>query len=173
MTSTDLLAAKEMLHAKLYDIESMMELKKDVAAGFVVLLNGGPLSPKSSSKVKDANNNNENRGLLLAFMSLTSGNVIDACFGVENPSIRNDTPASRSAQEAKTLLDDRDTTDSFRDLAVTAYCGAFEAVVIFNEQMDNLNCITKCFRSKTIRDESKCKIRAAFSALVMAIGDSN
>jgi hypothetical protein len=163
-TSADRLLSKEKLHAKLYDVGSMMELHQSVASGFIVLLNGGPASTT----------NNENEGTLpLAFMSLTSGNVIDACFGVKNPSKRDDTPTRRSAREAKMLIDEHDTTDSFRQIAVSAYCEAFKAVIIYNEQMNKLNCFTRCFRSKKIRSENEEKIRSAFDSLVVAIGDSN
>jgi len=173
MTSTDRLLTKEKLHAKLYDVGSMMEMDRSVATGFVILLNGGLPSSKCSSEMKNSNRNNENKGLPLAFMSLTSGNVIDACFGVKNPSLRDDTPARRSAQEAKELLDNRDTTDCFRQIAVSAYCEAFGTVINYNEQMDKLSCFTKCFRSKKIRDETEEKIRAAFASLVIATRDSN
>ena len=142
----------------------MMEIKGSVAAGFVILLNGGPTS-------SDANNDNE--GLPLAFMSLTSGNVIDSCHGIVNSSHRDDTPARRNARRAKTLLDDRDTTDSFRQIAVRAYCDGFRAVIDYNEQIDKLNCFSKCFRSKKIRADSEQKVRRAFSPLVTALKDSS
>ena len=164
MASADRLLTNEDLHGKLYDAGSMMEINRSVADGFVVLLNGGPASPDRE---------NENEGLPLAFMSLTAGNVIDACFGVKNPSLRDDTPARRSASAAKTLLDERDTTDSFRQIAVTAYCEAFQAVVSYSEEMNKLNCFAKCFRSKVIRDETEGKIRIAFVPLVDAIGNAN
>lgn len=163
MTSSDRLLKKSDLHSKLYDASSMMEMKRSVAAGFVILLSGGPTSSDAG---------NENEGLPLAFMSLTSGNVIDACFGVENTSRRDDTPARRSARDAMTLLDDRDTTDSFRQIAVTAYCEGFRVVINYNEQMDKLNCLSKCFRSKKIREQSEQKVRRAFSSLVTTLEDS-
>jgi len=173
MTSADRLLSKVKINSKLYDVGSMMEMEPSVASGFVVLLNGGPLCHKSSWETKNSNRNNGNEGLPLAFMSLTSGNVIEACFGVENPSLRDDTPARHSANKAKVLLNDRDTTDSFRQIAVSAYCGGFEAVINHNEQIDKLNCFTKCFRSNKIRDETEEKIRASFASLVMALGDSS
>lgn len=142
----------------------MMDIKRNVAAGFVILLNG----PQTSS---DASN--ENEGLPLAFMSLTSGNVLDACFGVVNPSHRDDTPARRSARDAKALLDDRDTTDSFRLIAVNSYCEGFKAVINYKEKMDKLNCFIKCFRSKKIRADSEQKVRRAFSPLVTALEESS
>ena len=163
MTSSDRLLKKENLHNKLYDVDSMLEMKKSAANGYIVLLNGGPASQKS----------NEDEGLSLAFMSLTSGNVLDACFGVVNPSLRDDTPARRSAREAKILINDHDSADSFRKVAVRAYCEAFKTVIRYNEKMDKMNCFIKCFRSKKVRSEAVEEIQAAFHSLVVAIGDSN
>lgn len=141
-----------------------MEMKPSVASGFVILLNGGPASPSTSDG---------NEGLPLAFLSLTSGNVIEACFGVENLIIRDDTPARRSAREAKTLLGEHDTTESFREIAVSAYCEGFKTVIEYNKQMDKMNCFTKCFRAKKVREEYEQKIRRAFSSLVRALDDSS
>jgi len=172
MTSTDRLLTREMLHAKFYDVESMMEIKGSVANGYVVLLKGGAPSPKSSSKKQKPKKKKENDGLPLAFMSLTSGNVIDACFGVQNYSRRDDTPARRSTEEAKALLEECDTTDAFRQAAVSAYCEAFEAIIDHNDRMNKLNCITRCFRSKKIRRETEENVRTAFSSLVTAVGES-
>jgi len=164
MSPTDQLLNTKDLHSKLYDVGSMIEMKRSVASGFVILLNGGPASPSTSDG---------NEGLPLAFMSLTSGNVIEACFGVENPVIRDDTPARRSAREAKTLLGEHDTTDSFRQVAVSAYCEGFKAIIDYNEQMEKLNCLSKCFRSKKIREETEQKVWRAFSPLVTALQDSS
>jgi len=166
MTSSDRLLTRTNLHSKLYDAESMLDVDQSVANGFVVLLNGGPATQSSDPNTEDEN-------LPLAFMSLTSGNVIETCFGVVNPSLRGDTPARRSAREAKELLDENDTTDSFRQIAVGAYCEAFKAVIDYNDQIDKLNCVAKCVRSKAVRTESEAKIRSAFDPLIVAIEDSN
>mmetsp|Transcript_12469 Transcript_12469/g.26396 ORF Transcript_12469/g.26396 Transcript_12469/m.26396 type:complete len:177 (+) Transcript_12469:266-796(+) len=174
MASSKNLLTKEKLHAKLYDAECMLEIKGSVASGFIVLLNGAPPSPKTKKDKKKSKKKSEkeNDAVTLAFMSLTSGNVVDACFGVVNPSRKDETPARRSAKEAKGLLDTADTTDSFRQIAVTAYCDAFKAVVTYNAEMDKLNCITKCFRSKKIRTQAAKNIENAFGALVLAMKDT-
>lgn len=171
MSSADRLLTRINLHSKLYDAGSMLDVNRSVAAGFVVLLNGGPSSPDRSPGPNDANAEDEN--LPLAFMSLTSGNVIDACFGVVNPSLRGDTPARRDARAAKELLDENDTTDTFRQVAVSAYCEAFQAVIKYNDQVDKLGCFAKCFRSKAVRKEAEGHIRSAFNPLILAIQDSN
>ena len=108
----------------------------------------------------------------LSFMALTQGNVLDACFGVVNPSKRDDTPAYRSAREAKELLDECATTDKFRQVAVETYRDAFEVIVEHRVQMSRLNCITRCFKTKKIRKKTERNLAATFSDLAKAVGES-
>jgi len=166
MTSADHLLRK----TKLYDVESMMNLEKSVANGFVILLKGG--EPSRGSKKKKSEKKNDNGSDALAFLALTSGNVIDACFGVINPNIRKESPARRSAQEAKVLLEECDTTDSFRQTAVDAYGDAFEVIITYNDRMNKLNCLTRCFRSREIRRQTEEKIHTAFASLLKAVEES-
>lgn len=169
MASADRLLDTTNLHGKLYDAESLLGVEKSVASGYVVLLNGGPAS--ASTQATDPNAEDEN--LPLAFMSLTSGNVIDTCFGVVNPNLRGDSPSRRSAKEAKDLLGEHDTTDLFQRIAVSAYCEAFKTVIEYNEKVDGMNIFEKCFRSKDVRNEFEGKIKFAFDPLVAAIADAN
>ena len=170
MASADPLLTKEQLHAKLYDIESMMAIEGSIANGFMVLLKGGlphtnRYDKKSDMKI-DENNNDH---YTLAFMALTSGNVLDACFGVVNTTRRENSLSTRSADEAKNLLADRDTTDSFRITAVTAYFDAFQVIVLYHDQMVKLNFLTRCFRSGRIRRQTEVDLRIAFSPLITTI----
>jgi hypothetical protein len=155
----------------LYDAESMMQIKMTVANGYVVLLNDGGTSPKSNGKKKKKSSQNKKKTdeTSLAFMALTSGNVLDACFGVEQASRREDTPARRKAQAAKELLEGCATTDSFRDLAVETYYNAFKIVIEHNEQMNKLNCFTRCFKAKRIGNSTKQSLDSAFSRLAKAV----
>jgi hypothetical protein len=162
MSSSDALLKESQVLRKLYDTESMMLIKKGIASGFVVLLGGHGDSNKTR---KDADYG-------LAFMALTQGNVLDACFGVVNPSRREDTPATRSTNEAKALIDGCATSDSFRVAAVKAYRDAFQVVLNHREQMGRLNCITKCFRTKKIRKKTEQDLRESFLGLAKSIGES-
>jgi len=150
-----LLKASDIL-GKLYDEESMMSIEKSVADGFVVLLGGGQA----------------NGDVSLAFLALTQGNVLDACFGVVNPTRRDDTPAYRAARDGKFLLDECATTDEFQRTAVEAYFEAFQVVSDYRSKMSKLNCITRCFREKKIRKKAQKKLVAAFTDLGRAIGES-
>jgi hypothetical protein len=130
----------------------MMLIKEAIASGFVVLLGGHG----------DSNKTRKNCDYGLAFMALTQGNVLDACFGVVNPSRREDTPATCSANEAKALIDGCATSDSFPVAAVEAYCDAFQVVINHREHMDRLNCITRCFEEKKIRKKMDQSLRESF-----------
>mmetsp|Transcript_9131 Transcript_9131/g.22198 ORF Transcript_9131/g.22198 Transcript_9131/m.22198 type:complete len:169 (+) Transcript_9131:298-804(+) len=166
MSASDYLLRKQKTHEKLYDVESMLEIKGSEATGYVILL-GSPPSEKDASKTKEAPD------LTLAFGAVTSGNVVDACFGVANPILKEDTPARRSAREAKILLEECDTSDAFREIAVKAYCEAFKVVVRHQAEMGKLNCITRCFRSTAIRNETMDDIRKTFDPLVIAVQESD
>ena len=117
----------------------------------------------------------------LAFMALTSGNVLDACFGSNTSlgSTRQRTPASRAVSDAKWLLqecddnivDDDGGSESFRKTAVHAYCDAFKVVVVHNDKMKKLNCFTRCFKTKKIRVESEKNLQGAFEQLATVINE--
>ena len=167
-TKGGLLEREQKILSKLYDAEAMMSIKANVASGFIVLLGGVELvqnKPKSKTQ-KEAD-------ISLGFLALTQGNVLDACFGVTNPNRREDTPATRSAKEAKELLDESASSDLFRQTAVKSYLEAFRIVVDHHEKMNKLNCITACFRSKKIRRNTERELAGAFLRLGKAVGESH
>lgn len=172
MSSSDNLLGKAKIHAKLYDMDALMGIKSSEANGYVILLKGRPPSPKNKSTNEKKSKKEEDDGSPLAFMSLTSGNVIDACFGVVNPSRKDATPARSSARAAKMLLEECDTTDAFREIAVSAYCKAFEVAIRHSKEMGKLNCITRCFRASKIERQTQKDIKAAFVSLVKAVEES-
>jgi hypothetical protein len=165
-SSKDALLKRNKVIGKLYDSESMLAINLSVASGFVILLGGVEVAKgKKSHRKKDAD-------ISLGFLALTQGNVLDACFGVVNPSRREDTPATRSAREGKELLDDAAlVSDSIRGIAVEAYCEAFRVSMHYSEKMGRLNCISRCFKSKKIRCKAEKSLRAALIGLAEAIAD--
>ena len=145
---------------------------------------------KNNKKKKNTNKINTKRqqqqggdgeDVSLAFMALTSGNVLDACFGSNTSlgSTRQRTPASRAVSDAKWLLqecddnivDDDGGSESFRKTAVHAYCDAFKVVVVHNDKMKKLNCFTRCFKTKKIRVESEKNLQGAFEQLATVINE--
>ena len=168
MSSKDALLPESPVLQKLYDQDSMLSMDRSVASGFVVLLGGAEATSKKEMTKKG--------DISLGFLALTQGNVLDACFGVVHPSRREDTPATRSARAGKEMLDDAAATQSaseaFQRIAVEAYCEAFQAVLDYKDDDARLNCITRCFRARKIRRKAEKALRAAFSGLAEAIGES-
>jgi hypothetical protein len=158
MSSSDALLKETHVIGKLYDAESMMSINEPIANGFVVLLGGA-----EQTKASDVS---------LAFLALTSGNVLDACLGVAHPSRREDTPATRAARDGKELLGSCATTEKFRHTAVEAYCNAFRVIVSYRDEYDQLNCITRCFRAKKIRKRTERNLRETFLKLAKAVAES-
>lgn len=161
MTSTDALLQESRTLQKLYDAECIMSISQSVAQGYLVLLGGVDESPKGSGP----------KDISLAFMALAHGNVLDACFGVQNASRREETPASRASRQAKELIDEYGTSDSFRAAAVQAYSDAFRAVITYRQKYDRLNCITRCFQAKSLRLKCERELRESFLNLAKSIGE--
>mmetsp|Transcript_8365 Transcript_8365/g.20128 ORF Transcript_8365/g.20128 Transcript_8365/m.20128 type:complete len:164 (-) Transcript_8365:134-625(-) len=160
MPSNELLLREKDILDKLYDAESMMEIEKSVAQGYITLLGGNCADADPA----------------LSFLALTQGNVIDACFGVSSASISRGevTPNMQSARTAKALLDEcalNSTREQFQQLAVTSYKNAFEEVVAHNQRRSKLNCITRCCRPKKVRKKAEQQLKAAFLELAKAVGE--
>jgi hypothetical protein len=196
-TSADrLLSQESQVYNKLYDPEAMLSVSGSVAHGYVILLSGGAAgggagstSPSLSSSSKDdkkkkkvkkkKKGSSQDDDVSLAFMALTSGNVLDACFGVKSGnSGRNATPASRAAADAKSLLGECDANivdddETFRRTAVHAYCDAFKVVVVHADKMKKLNCFTRCFLTKKIRTTSQEDLQESFGQLAQIINEQS
>lgn len=174
MASNDALLRQVKLLDKLYDAESMMMMTQAVAKGYVVLLaclEQGQM-PNSSSNKK----NKSQKDVSLAFMALVQGNVLDTCFGIRGNSASSrqrgdETPATRAVREAKQMLEDCASTDSFRVCAVDAYCEAFRAIVTYRTKYEKLNCITRCFKAKKLQVVCEKQLRQAFESLAKAIAE--
>ena len=157
-------------------------MESKVASGYVVLMGAYPSSDKNKNKNKEeSKEENEkaaklDRGAInLAFLALTEGNVIDACFGVKahvgasNSNPRHDR-AMKVANDAKSMLNEAvRSSDGVKAIAVEAYGNAFHIIMSYNEDVSALNCFTRCFKWKSIHDRAEESLRAAFRPLVEAI----
>jgi hypothetical protein len=168
---------------KLYDAECVLEIEPAIARGFIVLLGGASERRSSSSsggKATGANNNNNNNNnnneadLNLAFLAITQGNVVDACFGVPISGSRKDnSPASAKAKTGKELIDDAAiSSDPVRQIAVNKYREAFREAIACENKIRNLNCFVRCFRYKKLRGKSEKKLHDIFSELAKAIDET-
>ena len=178
---------------RLYDPQELLNMDSKVASGYVVLMGGYPTammnnSNKKKQKKKGRQSRDESDGgddaavpkldrgaVNLAFLALTDGNVIDACFGVKahmsaEAATRRTNQAAKLANDAKTLLNEAlRSSDAVREIAVTAYGKAFQVVIQYNEDMKGLNFITRCYRWKPINRKAEEALYQAFKPLNEAI----
>ena len=144
---------------RLYDAEALLEVSPEVAHGYLVLLSS------SSKEEEDASNS-------LAFVSLTDGNVLDACFGYHAQSKDTSTPAGRACCDAKAALlaaSEHAISSSFNNLAVETYANAFQIVVDYHASVKKMNCCIRCFRQGSRREKAKRDLEIEFKALIQAV----
>mmetsp|Transcript_30922 Transcript_30922/g.47409 ORF Transcript_30922/g.47409 Transcript_30922/m.47409 type:complete len:194 (-) Transcript_30922:1368-1949(-) len=175
-----LVSSNNSNNVQLYDPDSMLEISKEVAKGFQILLSGGlrPAKTRRGKRAKEsetaqANKEIEDSSLSLAFMSLTDGNVVDACFGVnmnKRGRERQSDRAFRLARTVKALLADvSDENQSVRRVAVGTYEKAFEILMQYHDEMSSLNFITWCFKYSGIQKQNLRKLQREFQILQDAI----
>jgi hypothetical protein len=159
---------------KLYDASVMLELPKSVCQGYVTLLTGGaptaeqPVATRPPrQRIKDA----KEAALPLAYASLASGNVIDACFGARPGSpTQARTFATTLTKEAKEKLDKvAEDDERVEKIAVEAYLEAFRTIIKMHDDIGKLNVITACFCTKKIRRKAADKLATDFSKLQDAL----
>lgn len=124
-----------------YNSDSTMDINRDVAKGFLILLTVGnpdekvkknnkhntvnnksvPNNTNDTSSTSNSNNNNnniddDNNSILFPFTVLTDGNIIDACFGDQPQGgikFAGSTYAVKAAKRAKQIL--KEVADSGMD----------------------------------------------------------
>jgi hypothetical protein len=165
-----------------YDSQELLAMDRNVANGWIIFLGGCRSQGSKDARKKKKGGDNEGEGTEnkkaegpksfdLAFLALTSGNVIDACFGVKThvsaaEADRRADRAARTANVVKTMLKEVDrSSEAVREIAVTAYIKAFQVVVQYDQDMKSLNFITRCFRWKPIRHRAEESLFEAFQPL--------
>lgn len=176
---------------RLYDAESLLEIPRDVASGFLILLSGGNFNKKSTKKkqkktvettggekTSEGSTDIDESTLSLAFLALTDGNIVDACFGVQQRGrgrSRGDTSsraynASRAAKEA--IAEASHSSDAVRRMAVEAYGNAFRSVVEYQSELHDMNFISWCFRYANVHKAAEKHLNESFERLNEAIAAS-
>jgi hypothetical protein len=174
----------------LYDATCMLHIKAEVAHGYVVLLGGtseqcGKPSPKgarrkpkhttSSSVPSTTTTNDDDAAIVLGFLALLEGNVMDACFGIHSMTIatkQGNPPKSavqrqlQHIQQVKDILSDAaDENDDIRRLAVEVYRQAFVVCMRYHARVKRLHCCNACFHYGKIRCEAEHDLQEAFAKL--------
>lgn len=168
---------------QLFDETSMLEMKKSLCEGYITLLSGGGAlileQPRPQKKSKKGRTKKESRhndpAVVLAFAALTTGNVIDACFGISMSS-KHQKNISHVLQRIKdvknALYDVNDKNHRACAVAVAAYQSAFGTIVEMHNKLDKLGFFSKCFKEGKIRKNAGKKLHSDFLPLERILADS-
>lgn len=185
----------------LIDIDSALEISRDVADGYLILLSGGlnsayairqqrkkkkvssiptpPPGGESSAQSIASLSPEEQSAIQLAFAALTSGNAIDILFGVKSMGgIRRCETTSEQAYNAANaakaaLMNSSIVSDSTRLLAVETYVKCFEILVKYHMDLENIGFIAYCIRQQRVRDAAEKQLVELFRPLDEAISSSS
>lgn len=160
-----------------YEPDATLDISRDNAEGFIILLSDGKENAKGVVKdsVRNSRDVIEAGDITLAFMAITDGNVIDACFG-NSPAggikFKGSDYAVKTAGKAKALVRDavEESSPSMSDrvklLTVKTYKECFQIVVKFNNELSKNSFLSWCFKSKQIRKNAEKALENCFQELV-------
>mmetsp|Transcript_2289 Transcript_2289/g.2764 ORF Transcript_2289/g.2764 Transcript_2289/m.2764 type:complete len:225 (+) Transcript_2289:121-795(+) len=185
----------------LMDIDSTLEISRDVADGYLILLSGGlnsarairqqrkkkkvssapppPPDGELSAQSMETLSPEELSAVQLAFAALTDGNAIDIMFGVKSMggirrSQETSEKAYKSANDAKqAIMEAAHTSDALRLLAVETYVKSFEIIVKYHMDLDKMGFITYCVKHQKIREGTEKQLIETFRALDEAVAASS
>eukprot|EP00558_Chaetoceros_sp_UNC1202_P005697 CAMPEP_0197245688 /NCGR_PEP_ID=MMETSP1429-20130617/10401_1 /TAXON_ID=49237 /ORGANISM="Chaetoceros sp., Strain UNC1202" /LENGTH=215 /DNA_ID=CAMNT_0042706229 /DNA_START=123 /DNA_END=770 /DNA_ORIENTATION=+ len=168
----------------LYDPDSVFEIPRNIADGFLILLSGGLTSAKAMKeerKHKKKKSSGESTAqsppevdhsaIQLSFAALTDGNVIEATFGVKSTggmkrSEHTSEIAFNNAKTAKAaIMDAAICSDSITQLAVETYVKCFRIVVTYHMNIESIGFLAWCVRHQKVRDAAIQDLVVAFEPL--------
>lgn len=165
-------------HSKipLYDPVCMLDINREVASGYLILLLGGPetIPSKRRRSKRDRSVTSpasplpelDDGVVTLAFLSLTDGNVLNACFGAPTQLCNASSPSYTMAQNAKReLANAADVSDSVRRLAVQSYAAGFRIVVDYNDKLAKMNPCNRCCKQAELRRKAEQDLKVAYRNL--------
>jgi hypothetical protein len=154
----------------LYDASCMLQVDAQMAHGFVVLLSGKSFAKAPKEQSRSNKHKVDDNTVMLGFLALTQGNVVDACFGITRVQDKKKKSSIEQAKRVKNLIADAaDSSDGIRYLAVEAYRQAFQEISDFHQQVSKLNFFTSCFRLAKIQHDTEMLLKAAFAQLQEAV----
>mmetsp|Transcript_9057 Transcript_9057/g.12539 ORF Transcript_9057/g.12539 Transcript_9057/m.12539 type:complete len:211 (-) Transcript_9057:194-826(-) len=172
---------------RFYDPDATLEVKPEIAHGFLVLLTNGAIATrkKKSKKTKFMESDSafgesllqlleDEEQISLAFLALTDGNIVDACFGiqkhVQGRPKNQPSPAENEARSCKEALRDAaDMSDIVRFRAIEAYRDCFRVVIEYNEILRSLGMASWCLKHCSVRTEATERLEEAFKILEEAV----
>jgi len=154
-----------------YEPDATLEISRDSAEGFIILLSDGKENAQGLTQGSQATGND----ISLAFMSITDGNVIDACFGnspMGGLKFKGSEYAVKSASTAKSMIRDAveesppSTSERLKVLTVKTYKECFQIVVKYNDKIKKNSILSWCFKAKQIRKDAEKSLEDCFKDLV-------
>jgi hypothetical protein len=152
----------------------MLQVDAQMGHGFVIILGGMTAIPPANNKKKGQsrgkNKIDDDNAVMLGYLALTEGNVIDACFGIKNQADKSKKTAMEQAKKVKRLISNAaDSSDAVRRLAVETYRKAFVHVLEFHKEVAKLNFFTKCFNYGKIQHAAEMALKDDFAQLKEAV----
>jgi hypothetical protein len=166
------MSGTDLTSSPLYDASCMLQVDAQMGHGFVIILGGMTAIPPSNKKKQSRGKNkiDDDNAVMLGYLALTEGNVIDACFGIKNQADRGKKSSVEQSKKVKRLITNAaDSSDSVRRLAVETYRKAFVHVLDFHKEVAKLNFFTKCFSYGKIQHEAEMSLKDDFAQLQEAV----
>jgi hypothetical protein len=156
-------------NAPLYDATCMLQVGAQMGHGFVIILGGAPAAAQKE-QARGQKKKADDSAVMLGFLAITEGNVVDACFGIMNQADKGKKSSVEQAKRTKRLLTNAaESSASVRGLAVETYRQAFQHVLDFHKKVAKLNFFTKCFNYAKIQHEAEMEIKDTFARLQEAV----
>jgi len=157
-------------------------IDRDIANGFLIILDSGKPNDLSPASISSAENNADDEAAAvnssevkdessLAFFALTEGNIVEACYNVRQlgTQLNGSNFAVSAVKKTKDVLRQQEDNEAIKLLAVESYKNCFLAVIQFHNEMDQLGVISRCMKSKSIRDKAGKSIKSSFDNLKDAV----
>jgi hypothetical protein len=168
------MSGTELTSSPLYDATCMLQVDAQMGHGFVIILGGmsaiAPANNKKNQQSRGKNKIDDDNAVMLGYLAITEGNVVDACFGIKSQADRSKKSSVEQAKRVKSLITNAaDSSDSVRRLAVETYRKAFVHVLDFHKEVAKLNFFTKCFSYGKIQHEAEMALKDDFAQLKEAV----
>ena len=161
---------------RLYEPDATLDISRQMAEGFIILLTGGKENAQKKEKKgkKLAAKKIESSDSTLAFIAITDGNVIDACFG-NGPTgglkFSGSEYAVKSASNTKSrirnVVEDAPPSlaDRTKDLTINSYTKCFQIVVSYHDEVKAASFLSWCFKAKKKRKKAEKSLENCFKEL--------
>jgi hypothetical protein len=164
------MSGTDLTSSPLYDATCMLQVDAQMGHGFVIILGGMSAIAPAGKKKRGKNKIDDDNAVMLGYLAITEGNVIDACFGIKHQADKGKKSSMEQAKRVKRLITNAaDSSDSVRRLAVETYRKAFVHVLDFHKEVAKLNFFTKCFSYGKIQHEVEMALKDDFAQLQEAV----